>query len=128
MAPMRVLAAVLVFSIATSALAVPYVLPPRPPRPIPADVFAQLVDAMKAESFPDGKLERLRTVAGGKRYLLDGAQAITVLDLFAFWNDRLAALRLLSFVDGASAHAVRRYFAAAPDTVRSEAERILGAS
>lgn len=124
---MRPLFAALLLAVAADASAMPYVQP-RPPRPIPADVFAQLVDAMTAESFPDGKLEKLRAVAGGKRYLFDGGQAISVLHLFSFWNDRLAALRLLPLVDAASARAVRRYFESAPDGYRSEAQRILGAT
>jgi hypothetical protein len=122
---MRPIVAVLLVAVAADAIAMPYVQP-RPPRPVPAEVFAQLVDAMRGESFPDGKLERLRAVSGGKRYLFDSGQAITVLDLFAFWNDRLEALRLLPLVDAASARAVRRYFESAPDAYRSEAQRILG--
>lgn len=117
----------LLLIVAADATAMPYVQP-RPPRPIPADVFAQLFDAMKGESFPDGKLEKLRAITGGKRYLFDSGQAITVLGLFSFWNDRLEALRLLPLVDAASARAVRRYFEPAPDAYRSEAQRILGAT
>lgn len=123
---MRALAALLLVVAAADAVATPYVQP-RPPRPIPADVFAQLVDAVKAEDFPDGKIERLRAVSGGKLYLFTSSQAITILELFTFWTDRVTALRLLPLVDGKHAAAVLRYFDAAPEVVRSEARAILGA-
>lgn len=124
---MRLLATALLLSVAADTLAMPYVRP-RPPRAIPAAVFAELVDTMKAEAFPDAKLERLRAVSGGKLYLFTSGQSITILEFLTFWNDRVTALRLLPPVDAQHAAAVLRYFDAAPATLRSEAGDILRAT
>lgn len=97
----------------------------RPPRPVDAATFDQLLEAVRAEPFTDGKLERVRAVAGGKRYVFTSGQVTALLDAFTYWTDRLEALRLLPVIDRDNAAAVARYFAPAPATTRSEAARIL---
>lgn len=125
---MRALVAVLFAVAVGNASAAPYVRP-RPPRPITAAELARLVEAVKAESFTDGKLEQVRRAGGGRYFLFTGAQAISVLQLFEFWADRLSALRLLPITGGEDANAaVLRYFDAAPGVLRDEARRILGGS
>jgi hypothetical protein len=98
------------------------------PRPIDPTTFTHLIEAIKSEQFADAKLERLRGVAGGKIYLFSTGQMLTVLDLFEFWTERLDALRLLPPIDGKHAAATVRYFDQAPDTIRSEARRVLQVS
>ncbi len=120
-----VAAATLVLVLSGSAGAVPFVRR-RPPVPIDAATFAQLVEATKAEAFPDGKLAQIRNVAAGRRYLFTGPQIVTLLELFTFWYDRVEALRLTSPSDAQNAAAVLRYFEPAPGLARSEARRILG--
>lgn len=127
MAMRTLVAAIMLTGVATTALAVPHVQP-RPPRPIDAATFVQLVDAVKRESFVDGKLEHLRSVAGGKRYLFTGGQVIALLDAFTFWTDRIEALRLLPVLDRNNATIVARYFNSAPPITRTEARRILSLS
>ncbi len=98
---------------------------PRPPRLIDAGTFDRLLADVRAEPFADGKLERVRAVAGGKVYLFTAGQVIALLDAFAFWDDRLQALRLLPLVDADNAATVYRYFTDAPETVRWDAARVL---
>jgi hypothetical protein len=83
---------------------------------------------VRSEPFTDGKLERVRAVAGGRAYVFTGGQVVALLDAFVYWNDRLQALRLLPVVDAGNAEIVRRYFEPAPTTIYSEAERVLGLS
>jgi hypothetical protein len=96
------------------------------PRLIDPTTFDRLLREVRAEPFADGKLERVRVVAGGRVYLFTSGQAIALFDAFAFWDDRLQALRLLPLVDASNAAAVCRYFEPAPPTVRAEAARVLG--
>lgn len=98
---------------------------PHPPRLIDPVTFDQLLGAVKAEPFADGKLERISAVAGGRGYLFTSGQVVELLDAFTFWIDRLAALRLLPLIDYNHALAVLGYFDPAPATIRSEAKRVL---
>lgn len=99
---------------------------PRPPRPIDPVTFDQLLGAVNAEPFADGKLKRISAVAGGKSYLFTSGQVVALLASFTFWIERLAALRLLPLIDYNHALAVLRYFDDAPAIIRSEAKRALG--
>jgi hypothetical protein len=116
-----------VFCVSTSAGARPWPRP-RPPRLLDAASFDRLLNDVRAEPFPDGKLERIRAVAGGKMFVFTGGQVVALLDTFTFWRDRLDALRLLPLVDASNAEIVRRYFEAAPPLYSSEAARVLGLS
>jgi hypothetical protein len=122
----RMIAAALLLLFATHALATP-ARPFRPPRVIDPTALGHLVDAIKAETFTDGKIGRLREVAGGRAYLFTGSQTLTLLPLFTYWTDRVEALRLLSLADPQEAPRVLRYFDPAPELLRSEARTILTA-
>ena len=117
----------LVFCVSSPADARPWPRP-RPPRLVDESTFDRLLDEVRSEPFTDGKLERVRAVAGGKVYVFTGAQVVALLDAFVYWNDRLQALRLLPLVDAGNAEIVRRQFEAAPTTISAEAERVLGLS
>lgn len=100
---------------------------PVPPRLISRSAFNRLLTAVKAEPFTDGKLQQVSAVAAGKRYVFTCGQVVTLLGAFDFWTDRLDALRLTPVVDHDNASVVLRYFDDAPATMRTEAQRILGA-
>ncbi len=121
---MRGVACLLACVIANASAAASYVRP-RPPRAITADELGRLADAVQAEPFADGKLEQLRRVAGGRYLLFSGAQAIGILELFAFWSERLSALRLMPLTGADADQAVLRAFERAPGVIRDEARRIL---
>jgi hypothetical protein len=99
---------------------------PRAPQLIDPATFERLIRDVRSEPFTDGKLGRLRNVAGGGVYVFAGGQVISLLDAFTFWDDRLQALRLLPLVDADNALIVCHYFEQAPELVRSAAARILG--
>jgi hypothetical protein len=117
----------LLFGLLSPAAAAPATWPrlPHPPVAIDAATFQALLAAVNAESFADGKLERLRAVAGGRSYSFTGRQAVSLLRSFEFWIERVEALRLLPIADREGVDAVLRYFAGAPSTIATEAQRIL---
>ena len=97
---------------------------PHPRRPVDAATFDALLSAVTAESFADGKIERIRAVAS--EHSFSGGQAVTLLATFDFWIERLDALRATPLTDRAGANAVLRYFSGAPSTIQTEAQHILG--
>ncbi len=98
---------------------------PRPPRLIDEQTFARLCAAVAAEPSSDGKLELVRAVAAGWRYLFTARHATPLLDAFTFWSDRVAALRLLPLASREEAARLRSYFDAAPEPHRAEARHVL---
>jgi hypothetical protein len=99
---------------------------PHPPRLLEPAAFDRLLSDVRSEPFTDGKLERVRAVAGGRVYVFTGGQVVALLESFTFWADRLQALRLLPNVDTDNAELVRRYFESAPTLIYTEAGRVLG--
>jgi hypothetical protein len=97
---------------------------PPPLRPIDGAAFAELLQSLKAEPFPDGKLSSLRATTA-KRYTLTCAQLVTVLDTFQFWGDRVDAVRLVVLDDPAHVDLVLRYFDDAPYFARRDARSAL---
>jgi hypothetical protein len=96
---------------------------PHPRRPVDAATFDALLSAVTAESFADGKIERIRAVAS--EHSFSGGQAVTLLATFDFWIERLDALRATPLTDRAGANAVLRYFSGAPATIQTEAQHII---
>lgn len=69
--------------------------PPPPPGPVPVDPaeFAALLAAVKGESFPDDRLQRLRDVVQGRHFVVD--QVLQLLRTFDFPDRQVEAAVLL---------------------------------